>query len=132
MAWNSIYTNFMDHGPSHYHHRRLKDIENDAASAIGDDDEEDAVPLDAFQKADVPGEAFVAASKINDGQLDLAVQMFRERVLMLPQPVRHYVWSLLLYEPVKTKSEKIKVYILRIHPRLTPLCLSYQLFHTAH
>ena len=91
---------------------RIKDIENDAASAIEEnieDDEPEPIPMDNFQKASVPGEAFVSASKINDGQLELALKKFKDKVLMFPQPMRHYIWSLLMYAPLKNKGDKIKV-----------------------
>ena len=46
-----------------------------------------------FRRSQVPGEAFVAAARQNPVSKDGAVFLFREAGLMLPSPVRRFLWE---------------------------------------
>ena len=47
----------------------------------------------------MPGEAFVAAAKVEDRATDRACAVFRKSNLMLPRPMREFIWTDVMYNP---------------------------------
>ena len=50
-----------------------------------------------FQKSEIPGEAFVSVSKGNPTGVEGAMEIFRSANLMLPKPIRKYLWTEFIY-----------------------------------
>jgi len=66
-----------------------------SVSLQGDSDNQ---TMDYFQKAQVPGEGFVATAKIKHSQsIKQAVKAFRKKCVMLSPPIRHFIWENMIY-----------------------------------
>ena len=50
-----------------------------------------------FQASQIPGEAFVATAKHNEQVCKTALKVFKEKALMFPAPMRHFLWEDFIY-----------------------------------
>jgi len=50
-----------------------------------------------FQASQIPGEAFVATAKHNEQVCKTALKVFKEKALMFPTPMRHFLWEDFIY-----------------------------------
>ena len=57
-----------------------------------------------FQKSDVPGEAFVHNAMSYPATKMTAMEAFREANLMMPKPMREFIWLDMLYNPSDGRS----------------------------
>ena len=60
----------------------------------------------SFHKSQVPGEAFVAAAKVEERAADRACALFRRANLMLPRPMREFIWTDVMYNPNVERERK--------------------------
>ena len=58
-----------------------------------------------FKRSQVPGEAFVAAARHNPVSKDGAVFIFKEAGLMLPKPMRRFIWEDFLFNRQSASAE---------------------------
>ena len=56
----------------------------------------------------MPGEAFVAVVKVEEGAADRGCAVFREKNLMLPKPMREFTWMDVMYNPNMERSGERK------------------------
>ena len=54
--------------------------------------------MESFQKAQVPGEGFVATAKVKRIEaIKLAIKAFNRKCIMFSPPIRQFVWENTIY-----------------------------------
>ena len=54
--------------------------------------------MESFQKAQVPGEGFVATAKVKRAEaIKLALKAFNRKCIMFSPPIRQFVWDNAIY-----------------------------------
>ena len=60
--------------------------------------ESDSQVMESFQKAQVPGEGFVATAKIKRNEsIKQAMSVFKMKCIMFSPPIRKFVWENVIY-----------------------------------